>query len=229
MPTNLEKEFDRRCAAGVARGLTDKEAWQEIQEKDPVFFDRWQNEPWEMAQAAKAGKQPGARPVPTEDDDVDEDRDDDEDRDPDQDDDAEESEEDDAEESEEDDVEAGPTPKPTKKDVDVKHKKSPKAEQFAAAVAEKQRAGMNRGQAARAVAKERPNLRQAMVDEANANARRHTVQSGGDRLGNAQAAFNAAVAEKQRAGMNRGQAARAVFKEQPQLREQLVAAANVRP
>jgi hypothetical protein len=99
--TKLEIEFERRCDAGVARGLTYKEAWQEIQEKDPAFFDRWQNEPWEMAQAAKAEKQPGARPVPTEDDDEDDEGDGVEGRD---DDDPEESEDDDdAEESDDDD------------------------------------------------------------------------------------------------------------------------------
>jgi hypothetical protein len=131
------------------------------------------------------------------------------------------------EESEDDDdvEERGTTPPPTQEDPDMKHKKSSKAEQWAAAVAEKQRAGMNRGEAARAVAKERPDLRQSWVDEANANARQ-PVQSGGDRLGDARAAWRAAIAAKMKTGLPYAQAALAVNKEQPQLRERLVAAAN---
>jgi hypothetical protein len=225
--TKLKIEFERRCDAGIARGLSYKEAWQEIQEKDPVFFDLWQNEPWEISQAAKAGKKPGGpRPVPTNDDDEDEDPDDD-DRDVDQDEDVEESEDDDdAEESEDDpDDKQSTTPTPIKKDDSVK-RKNPKAEQFAAAVAEKRRAGMNRGEAARAVAKEQPNLRAAWVDEANANARRPPILQ--SKAGAARTDFDAAVAAKMRTGLARHEAVCAVCKEQPQLRERFVAEANAR-
>ena len=79
------------------------------------------------------------------------------------------------------------------------------------------------------VIRENPGLQQRYLNAFNA-ARREvpSVQSGG-RLGVVQAEFDAAVAAKMRTGLAHDEAARAVCKEQPQLRERLVAEAHARP
>lgn len=216
--TKTDKEFESRRTLLMARGLGQKEAAEQIEQEDPALYDRWQKQ-----EASSSRK---VRPVPTEDDDEDEDDEDKKEAEAD-DDDAEES--DDEEHGDGDDGDEhkpSTTPKPKKLDDGVKRKKKPsRASQFQQFVSEKQLTGMTRSEAVRAVSKDRPKLRQAMIGEANANARRPRIVSGNN-LGTVQSEWNAAIAGKMKTGLPRALAIRAVSKENPKLRERFVAAAN---
>ena len=91
-----------------------------------------------------------------------------------------------------------------------------------AKIAAKVQAGMNHSRARSAVARENPQLRERLVAEANP-APKSAVAVGPSALSRE---WNAKIASKVQAGMNRQRAVKAVARENPQLRERLVAEAN---
>ena len=97
------------------------------------------------------------------------------------------------------------------------------------AIDAKIKAGMTRQRAVSAVVKEQPALRQAYVDEVNGQRTGADIRRGQPSAAGADVVqrWQQAVQAKLDAGLPRARAVQAVAREQPQLREQFVAAANV--
>jgi len=122
----------------------------------------------------------------------------------------------------------GPGARPVPTDPDGKRgsRAGSSLARFDAAVARKMAAGMSRVEAASAVNREHPGLRQAAVDEVNGRKTSTTTAADHGKLSALRQQYEREISAKMAAGRTRIQATADVAKSHPELRQALVEAAN---
>jgi hypothetical protein len=120
------------------------------------------------------------------------------------------------------------TGRPRAVPTDTKGKRAGAIAEWKGAIAVNLARGLSVREATRQVVRENPGLQQRYLEAFNAERRNSPAVGSGARLGAAQTEWDAAIAAKMRTGLPRNTAVRAVAKEQPQLREAMVAEANSR-